>query len=103
MNDQYYYSIESDCDACITSFVEELKNFQAQLTDGQEMMITVNDCSFRLERLRHEHNTIMYYGSRADNTSVVLVQHYRQLNVSFFAVPKRKAEGAPVRIGFVQG
>ena len=61
MNDQYYYSIESDCDACITSFVEELKNFQAQLTDAQEMMITVNDCSFRLERLRHEHNVFVLY------------------------------------------
>ena len=36
-------------------------------------------------------------------TPVAPVQHYRQLNVSFFAVPKRKAEGAPVRIGFVQG
>ena len=98
MGTQYCYS---DCDVCVSSFVEELKDFQAQLTDNQEMLVNVNGCSFRLEKLRHDHNTIIYYGPLADNTPVVMVQHYHQLNVLFFAVPKRN-DGEAVRIGFVQ-
>ena len=94
----FYY----ECDYCVNSFVDELKDFEKQLTDNQEMVVSVNGYSFRLEKLRHDHNTIIYYGSLADNTPVVLVQHYHQLNVLFFAVPKRNEEEAAVRIGLVQ-
>lgn len=93
----------TDCDICVSSFVDELKDFEKKLTDNQEMVVSVNGYSFRLEKLRHEHNTIIYYGSLADNTPVVMVQHYHQLNVLFFAVQKRNEEEAAVRIGFVQG
>ncbi len=94
-------SIRLDCDSCVTSFVKELKELQSKLTNEQEIMLIINGLTFRLEKLQHNHNTLIYYRSTVDNLPVVCVQHYHQLSVSFFAAAKRNAEEKAVRIGFL--
>ena len=96
----YEEAIKNDCHTCATSLAAELRDFQSQLTNEQEMMVIINGITFRLEKLRAEHNTFIYYGSRPDNSKVQVAQHYHQSNILFFAAPKRKADAPPVRIGF---
>lgn len=93
--------IKYDCDISVSSFIDELKDFQKTLSNEEELFVLINGLSFRLEKIRHEHNTIYYYGSTKDNVPVVLCQYYRQLNVLFFAAQKRYADKPAVRIGFV--
>lgn len=88
------------CDDSVNTLLKELRSFQSRLSDNQELMIKTCNLTFRLEVLRYEHDTLVFQGSTAQDTPVVLVQHYHQLNVLFFAAPKRTADIPAVRIGF---
>lgn len=98
--DKVMDEVKIDCDCAVGSLVAELKEFQSKLSGEQELTVVAGGLSFRLEKLRHERNTVIYYGSTSDNVPVTLVQHYRQLNVLFFAARKREADKPPARIGF---
>lgn len=87
-------------DDLIEILVRELKAFQSRLLPNQELMINASGFVFRLEELRHNKETLMYFGTTPQGSPVELVQHYHQSSVLFFAAQKRVMDKPAVRIGF---
>ena len=88
------------CNSTVGSLVKELKDFESRLSENQELYISTKSEVFRLEKLRHDYNTIVMYGSTQDGMTLVKVLHHLQLDVSFFALEKRKPDEPARRIGF---
>lgn len=87
-------------EGCVKGFLRELEAFQNRLKDNQEMLIQSDNLSFRLEAVRHTNTLVILEGSLDDNTPIVKVCNYHQLNVLFFATPKRYEDKEALRIGF---
>lgn len=98
---EYGKAEEMECASCVGTLAGELRKFQQSLTDEQELMVCAGGVTFRLEEIRHEHNTVVMSGTAAQGRArVTAVRHYRQLDVLFFAGRRLSEDKPAVRIGF---
>lgn len=81
-----------------------VKNFEEQLDAEHEvaMGFAGSDAGvLRIEGMGYfDPDIVTFYGADADGAKTQLIQHVSQLNVLLRAMPKRREEEPPARIGF---